>query len=62
MRRLGFQDRQLVECHMVLAVNASDGKEEDLIKDTTNDYPTKDTKLKGAPPELEDGSKKLLMS
>ena len=59
-RGLGFQNRQVCECHMVSVVNASDGKKEYLIKDAANDHLTKDVKLKDTPLELEDGGQAII--
>ena len=46
---LGFQDRQAYECRVMLAIDASDRREEDLIEDAANDHPTKDVNLKEHP-------------
>ena len=51
---LGFRDGQSNECHMESAVDALNGKDEDLIKAEANGHPAKDIKLKDALFELED--------
>ena len=51
---LGFQDRQVYECYMMSAIDASDKGGEDLNEDAASDHPTIDVKLKDAPFELED--------
>ena len=47
---------------MMSTINASNRREEDLIEDAANDYPTKNVKLKDAPSELKMEGKQLLMS
>ena len=55
---LGFQNKQIYTCCMMLVVNSSDGNKENPIGDAVDDHPPKDTK--DVPPELEDGEQSTI--
>lgn len=57
---LGYQDIQVYNYHMVLTVDTSNRKDEDLTEDVPIDHPGKDIKLKDAPAELEDGGQTII--
>lgn len=59
--RVGFDlDKQRYECHMVLVADTSYKKNEGSVEDIIIGHPTNDIKIKGIPPELEDGGQVIV--